>query len=185
VSIALTPSAVPGAVLLEAPVFRDARGSFTKPFSRDLVAAAGVDFTPVEVYWSASHPGVIRGLHLQLPPTPVAKIAFVTSGVVRDVVLDLRRGSPTERRCAVFELRPGSGAVVVPVGCAHGFEVIEGPATFCSIQSGPFDAAAEVGVRWDSAGVPWRTPAPIVSDKDAALPPLGAFVSPFVFEGPA
>ncbi len=179
------PAAIPGAGLLVTPFLEDSRGSFNKPFSPAAVEAAGIDFTVAEVYWSASHVGVVRGMHLQVPPVPLTKIAFVTTGAVRDIILDLRRGSPTEGQWVELLLRPGSGAAVVPVGCAHGFEVIAGPATFCSIQSGPFDAATDAGVRWDSAGIAWHCARPVVSERDAALPALADFESPFEFADPS
>jgi dTDP-4-dehydrorhamnose 3,5-epimerase len=61
--------------------------------------------------------------------------------------------------------------------------VIEGPATFCSIQSGSFDAASDAGIRWDTVGIPWVSATPVISDRDAALPALEDFDSPFVLGG--
>lgn len=179
-----TPSALPGVGLAHPPFHADRRGSFTKPYSPAVLSAAGIDFDIAEVYWSSSVQGAVRGLHFQLPPTAVAKLVFVLTGRVTDVVLDLRRGSPTEGELATFDLTPGSGAVLVPVGCAHGFEVIEGDATMCYLQDGAFDAATDAGVRWDSVPAGWRTPAPVVSDRDAALPALADFDSPFVWTQP-
>lgn len=181
-SVRFLPAAISGAGMIVAPFLRDDRGSFNKPFSAEALTAAGIDFPVGEVYWSSSAAGVVRGLHLQLPPAAHAKFVFVTSGAVRDFALDLRRGSPTYGRWAEHELRPGSGAALVPIGFAHGFEVLEGPATFVSIQSGPYDGSCERGVRWDSTGISWATAKPTVSAHDAALPSVEDFDSPFVFE---
>jgi dTDP-4-dehydrorhamnose 3,5-epimerase len=165
--------------------FDDARGGFTKVFGAEALATAGISFDVQEVYWSRSHAGVVRGLHYQNPPTAVAKIVFATQGRIRDFVLDLRAGSATYKHVAEFELTERSGAVVVPRGCAHGFEVLEGPAVTCYLQDGPFDPATDTGVRWDSAGIAWNTADPVVSDRDRALPTLDLFDSPFDPDGAA
>ena len=104
---------------------------------------------------------------------------------IRDVVVDLRTGSATYANIAEFELTERSGAVVVPRGCAHGFEVLDGPAVTCYLQDGPFDPHADAGVRWDSVGVAWSTMEPIVSDRDQALPHFAHLESPFGPDGAA
>lgn len=169
-SVSYEPSPIAGFGRIALPFFDDVRGEFTKVFGIEALAAAGINFDVREVYWSRSHTGVIRGLHLQSPPTAVAKIVFATEGKIRDIVLDLRTGSPTFATVAEFELTARSGAVVVPRGCAHGFEVLDGPAVMCYLQDGPFDPATDSGVRWDTAGVVWKTAHPVVSDRDNALP---------------
>ena len=176
---------IPGAGLLRPPFMTDARGSFTKPFSGGFELSPGRPFAIAEVFWSSSELGVVRGLHFQNPPTAVAKIVFVVTGAVRDVVLYLRVGSPTFGRHSVFELHESSGAVVVPAGCAHGFEVVEGPAVTCYLQDGPFDPLTDTGIRWDSCGVEWTTDTPLLSERDRALPPLDDVLSlsPFRLDG--
>lgn len=178
-SVRYEPSRVAGAGLLIAPFFDDARGGFSKVFGSAALQAAGIDFMVREVYWSRSFAGVVRGLHFQNPPTAVGKIVFVSLGRIHDVVLDLRAGSPTYGEFAEFELTERSGAVVVPRGCAHGFEVLDGPAITCYLQDGPFDPETDAGVRWDTAGIPWRTEEPIVSDRDRSLPRLDELLTPF------
>lgn len=163
------PSLLDGVGVVVPPFHSDLRGGFTKVFSDAALDALGVAFTIREVYWSTSHTGVIRGLHFQTPPAAVAKLVFVTLGTIRDVVLDLRPSSSTYGRYAQFELTATSGAIHVPRGCAHGFEVLEGPATTCYLQDGPFVPDADAGVRWDSAGIDWLTADPIVSERDRAL----------------
>ena len=182
-SVTYEPSAVPGAGRIAAPFFDDVRGGFTKVFGAEALDRAGITFDVLEVYWSRSHTGVIRGLHFQNPPTAVAKIVFCTQGRIHDVVVDLRCGSPTYASVVEFELNESSGAVVVPRGCAHGFEVLDGPAVTCYLQDGAFDPATDAGVRWDSASIAWTTAAPVVSDRDRALPRFDAFSSPFGPDG--
>jgi len=185
VSLYYEPSPVAGVGRIAAPFFDDLRGGFTKIFGATALEAAGITFDVQETYWSRSSTGVIRGLHFQSPPAAVAKIVFATQGRIRDVVLDLRVGSPTYGTVWKLELGEKSGAVVVPRGCAHGFEVLDGPAITCYLQDGPFDPAADAGVRWDSASVEWKTTEPIVSARDSALPRFDTFVSPFGPDGTA
>lgn len=178
-SVTFTPSSIPGAGRVQPPYHQDDRGSFTKPYSHAVRELLGVESSVAEVFWSQSAVGIVRGMHFQVPPTPIGKLVFATSGRVRDVVLDLRLGSPTYASFDVFELAPDSGAVVVPVGCAHGFEVIDGPACLVYLQDGDFDPATDAGVRWDSFGMEWHTDQPITSMRDQNLPPLAEFRSPF------
>jgi dTDP-4-dehydrorhamnose 3,5-epimerase len=183
VTVHFEPSTIAGVGRIAVPFFEDERGGFTKVFGAVALEQACIEFDVREMYWSRSHTGVIRGLHFQSPPAAVAKIVFTTQGVIRDVVLDLRVGSPTYATFSELELTETSGAVVIPRGCAHGFEVLDGPAVTCYLQDGPFDPAKDAGVRWDTAGVTWMTSSPIVSARDRALPRFETFESPFGPDG--
>jgi len=184
-SVRFEPSAIAGVGRIVAPFADDVRGGFVKILGAAALAGAGIAFNVQEVFWSRSHTGVIRGLHFQNAPATVAKIIFATTGRIRDVVLDLRIGSPTYGMVAEFVLSERSGAVVVPKGCAHGFEVLDGPAITCYLQDGPYDPAADAGVRWDSVGIVWTTAEPIISARDRALPRFDASTSPFGSGGAA
>ncbi len=181
-AVVVESSPLPGVVRIRPPFHQDARGSFAKPYSEAVRDVLGTPFALAEVYWSQSAAGTVRGMHFQVPPTPVAKIVFATAGRVRDVVLDLRVGSPTYGEFVEFDLAADSGAIVVPVGCAHGFEVVDGPACLTYLQVGDFDPATDAGIRWNSFGMDWHTTDPILSARDAALPPLSEFTSPFRWE---
>lgn len=171
-SAGFTELPVAGALLLHTAFRPDARGGFAKPFSAAELAKVVPGFSVAEVFWNSSAAGVVRGLHFQHPPTAVAKLVFVPQGRVRDVIVDLRSDSPSYRQHAAVELDEAGGAVFVPVGCAHGFEVLEGPAVTCYLQSGAFDPATDAGVRWDSAGLVWASGEPRLSDRDRSLPAL-------------
>lgn len=158
------------ALQLHAPFHTDVRGGFAKPFAESDGLLPG--FAVAEVFWSRSAAGVVRGLHFQNRPTAVAKLVFVTQGRIRDVILDLRADSATFGQHAALELDETAGAVFVPVGCAHGFEVLDGPAVTCYLQDGGFDPATDAGVRWDSAGITWASDPAVLSDRDRGLPPL-------------
>jgi len=178
-SVTFEPSRLEGVGILRAPFFGDVRGGFSKVYGEAVLEALGTPFPIGEVYWSRSHTGVVRGLHFQLPPASVAKLVFVAAGRIRDLVVDLRPGSPTYGDHVAFELTEDAGVVHVPHGCAHGFEVLDGPAVTCYLQDGPFDPDADSGVRWDTAGIVWRTADPVVSARDAVLPPFDPALSPF------
>jgi dTDP-4-dehydrorhamnose 3,5-epimerase len=169
--MSITELPIPGALRLHAAFHADARGGFAKPYSAAAQAVLP-GFTVAEVFWSRSVAGVVRGLHFQTPPTAVAKLVFVTQGRIRDVIVDLRADSPSYGKHASVELDDTGDAIFVPVGCAHGFEVLQGPAVTCYLQGGGFDPATDAGIRWDSAGVSWASAEPLLSDRDRSLPAL-------------
>jgi dTDP-4-dehydrorhamnose 3,5-epimerase-like enzyme len=156
----------------------DSRGSFSKILGE---GDSEVDspFRTREIFWSRSAVGVARGLHVQLPPRSTRKLVFVTSGTVRDFVLDLRRGSPTEGVVWETELDPDSGGLVIPDGCAHGFEVVSLEAVMVYAQEDFHSPDHDAGVDLRSAGIVLRAEHPVISDRDLALPSLRSFDSPF------
>jgi dTDP-4-dehydrorhamnose 3,5-epimerase len=137
------------------------------------------DFNVREIFWNRSRLGVIRGMHLQLRPHAGTKVVWVTSGEIRDVVLDLRPSSPTFLKHCVYKMTSLSGLLHVPVGCAHGFEVLSDDAVVNYAQECDYSPASDSGIRWNSFGCEWLTEDPIVSDRDASLPLLDEFVTPF------
>lgn len=172
-------TAIAGCMRVRQPTHHDSRGWFTKSLSNDVRESAQVDFDATEIYWSLSRRGVVRGMHFQLPPVNVTKLVWVASGSIRDVVLDLRVDSPTHSEWVDFELGPEDGSVLVPRGCAHGFEVTSEEAIVFYAQDGAFSPECDAGVRWDSFGYEWLANEPVMSDRDLALPALDDFVSPF------
>jgi len=135
-----------------------------------------------EQVYSTSHRNVIRGLHFQIPPEECVKLVHCVAGKVTDVVVDLRAGSPTYGKYALFELNEEqANEVYVPAGLAHGFYVHSDSATVVYGISRPFSPTCDSGIRWDSADIPWPTTTPDVSVKDRNLPPLSSFNSPFLF----
>jgi dTDP-4-dehydrorhamnose 3,5-epimerase-like enzyme len=120
-------------------------------------------------------------MHFQVGARATRKVVFLTSGVVRDFVLDLRRGSPTFMKVWETELSADTGGLVIPVGCAHGFEVLEGPAVMVYGQEEHFSPEADAGINFESAGVVLRSSAPVISDRDRELPALAIFDTPFEF----
>ena len=179
----LRPTAVDGCHELRLDRKPDHRGEFLKLFNATTFAELGLPFAVRELFWSRSHAGVVRGLHFQAPPADVAKVVCCLEGAVLDVVVDLRVGSPTyHEHCAVTLSADAANAVFVPHGCAHGFLVTEGDALVLYAQSGEWDGEREGGVLWSSVAAGWPVDAAraVLSDRDAAFPPLDELVSPFV-----
>jgi dTDP-4-dehydrorhamnose 3,5-epimerase len=176
-------TAVDGCYELRLDPKADDRGDFVKAFRAGAFAELGLAFAVREIFWSRSRTGVVRGLHFQAPPADVAKLVCCLEGDAFDVVVDLRVGSPTCGRHAVVVLSPEeANAVFVPEGCAHGFLVTRGDALVLYAQSGEWDPVHEGGVLWSSVDAGWPvTPRDVVvSERDAAFPPLDRFESPFV-----
>jgi len=134
-----------------------------------------------EQYYSVSENNVLRGLHFQTPPHDHHKLVTCVEGNVFDVVVDLRKGSRTYRQHQSLALNGARGeSVFVPSGCAHGFYVRSKSATMFYNVTTSYVASHDTGIRWDSAGISWPSARPVVSDRDAALPALSEFDTPFV-----
>ncbi len=149
-------------------IFPDSRGYFFESFRRDWLENEGIDVDWIQDNQSFSQKGTVRGLHFQHAPFAQAKLVRVVSGKVLDVVLDLRKGSPTFGRHFSTVLDAESNNLLyVPVGFAHGFSVLE-DAVFVYKCSNYYNKPAEGGILWNdpALGIDWRVEEPIVSDKD-------------------
>jgi dTDP-4-dehydrorhamnose 3,5-epimerase len=172
-----------GCYELFASVHRDPRGRLVKTFNEPTFGAAGLATHFAEEYYSVSGQRVLRGLHFQVPPYEHTKLVYCTEGEVLDAVVDLRRGSPTFSRHHVLQLSAHRGNLLyIPPGIAHGFYVSGASATLVYKTTSVYSQAHDGGVRWDSAGIPWPDPDPILSDRDRALPALREFQSPFRYD---
>jgi dTDP-4-dehydrorhamnose 3,5-epimerase len=170
-----------GTFLLQPPVFADFRGEFTKSFHRDLFAKLGISFTPVESFHSTSKQGVLRGMHFQVPPHDHAKLVYCARGKALDVVVDLRKNSPSFGQAASAILSAENHhQLFIPSGLAHGFLALESNTLLMYMTSTIYAPSHDTGVRWDSFGFNWGDPAPIVSARDQDLPPLDEFTTPFL-----
>jgi dTDP-4-dehydrorhamnose 3,5-epimerase len=177
-------TSLPGLFLGEPKCFVDPRGSFVKTFHEDTLRAQGLAFTLREEFYSTSRAGVLRGMHFQKPPMDHTKIVTCLSGKVRDVVVDLRKGSPTYGRAAGFELSSQNRAVLwISPGLAHGFLALEDQSLVHYKTSSVHSPECDFGIRWDSFGYDWGVTEPLLSERDAAFPRLEEFASPFVWEG--
>jgi dTDP-4-dehydrorhamnose 3,5-epimerase len=179
----LIPLSVPGCLRVVTDVHGDPRGSLVKTYVATTFAAAGVRPPFRELFHSSSHAGVVRGMHVALPPDDGFKLVACVAGEALDVLVDLRRGSPAYGRPVSVTLRGPGDALVVAAGVAHGFAALTEGCVMSYATTGEHATGTDGGVRFDSIGFAWPFERPVVSDRDAALPALGEFASPFVFDG--
>jgi len=161
-------------------VFEDARGSFVKTFHAPAFQEAGLPFEPQEEFFSTSAKNVLRGMHFQLPPAAHAKLVYCVAGRVLDVVLDLRKSSPTFSRSHARELNDKNRELLfIPIGFAHGFLALEDGATMVYQTSTVHSPAQDAGIRWNSFRFDWPVKTPVLSERDRKFPALRDFPSPF------
>lgn len=175
---------IPGLIEVHAEPRLDGRGRFVKTFVRGEFATMGLPTEFAEEFNSFSVNGVLRGMHFQLPPESQGKTVSCDHGSIIDVVLDIRIGSPTYGKSLVFELSAENGrALYIPEGLAHGFCVVVGDALVTYRTTKGYSPSCDSGVSWRSAGLSWPIENPILSRRDAELPRLKDFDSPFVYRG--
>lgn len=168
---------IPGLLILEPRVFKDARGYFFESFSQKAFDEMVAPVTFVQENESRSVKGVVRGLHFQKPPYSQAKLVRCTRGRVLDVVVDIRKGSPTFGKsfCAVLS-EENHLQLFIPKGFAHGFSVLSDIAVFQYQCDEYYHPEAESGIyALDPAlAIDWLIPEDemIMSDKDRVRNPL-------------
>src|SRR5580700_5978468 len=117
---------IPGLKIFEPRVFGDHRGYFLESFNEKTFKEAGIDVHFVQDNESKSQYGVVRGLHYQLNPFAQAKLVRVVYGAVLDVVIDVRKGSPTYgMKYEIILSGENKKQLFIPRGFAHGFSVLE------------------------------------------------------------
>lgn len=182
----IRPTPLPGVLVIQPQVFRDPRGFFLELFHEQALAEHGFTDHFVQDNLSGSSYGTVRGLHFQAPPHAQAKLVTVLQGAVLDVVVDIRRGSPTYGQHWAIELTDANRTVFfIPEGFAHGFSVLSETCLFYYKCSRYYHRPAEGGVLWSdpALGIDWRVPAALISDKDQRQPRLAELDSPFTFAG--
>jgi dTDP-4-dehydrorhamnose 3,5-epimerase len=170
------PTTIPEVLIIEPRLIGDERGFFVETFKADRYAAHGMVGPFVQDNLSRSAQGVLRGLHLQNPKTH-GKLVTVLRGRVRDVAVDVRRGSPTFGRHVAVELSEENRRQFwVPRGFAHGFLVLSESADFFYKCDEFYSPADEIVVRWNdpAIGIAWGIATPALSARDAAAPLLAA-----------
>jgi dTDP-4-dehydrorhamnose 3,5-epimerase len=173
-----------GPVLIEPAVFGDARGFFLETYRRNHYVELGIDVDFVQDNHSRSRQGVVRGIHFQLPPGQ-AKLVRCARGAIFDVVVDLRRGSPTFGQWEGYELSDENHRqMYVPIGFGHGFCVLSEVADVIYKVSGYYDAEIERGIAYDDpdVGIEWPSEVElIVSERDATAPRLSQVAAELPF----
>lgn len=170
--------------------FEDERGWFSEVYSERVFDGLAPGYRFVQDNHSLSRPAfTLRGLHFQRPPHAQAKLVRCVRGSIFDVAVDIRAGSPTYGRWVGATLDAASGRqLFVPVGFAHGFLTLEPDCEVVYKVTDFYSPADDGGLVWSDPdiGIDWPLPAgaePALSPKDAVLPRLAAFESPFPYDG--
>jgi len=154
------------------PVYGDHRGWFYEFYKQENYHKAGIQYNFVQENHSFSKKGVLRGLHMQLPPYAQAKLVSVIHGKVMDVVVDVRTGSKTFGQ-VYYCLLEGEkhNMLMVPDGFAHGFAALE-DSIFVYQISNRYNKESESGIVWNDPDlkIDWPVSDPILSEKDLVLP---------------
>lgn len=181
------------AYIINPKVFRDERGFFVESYNEKVFAEHSIEAKFVQDNHSLSvKKGVLRGLHFQLPPNAQAKLVRVTRGKIFDVIVDLRKNSPTFGKWEGFELSAPADAkalagkdnfkmLFVPRGFAHAFLTLEVNTEFVYKVDNFYAPELDSGIIWNDPdlAIDWPINDPILSEKDAKLQPLKDFDNPF------
>ncbi len=175
----------PEVKLLVPEVFEDYRGFFMESFSLRKLKDAGVEFTPVQENHSLSKKaGTLRGLHYQLNPMAQSKLVRVIKGAIYDVVVDIRKGSPTYGKWAGFILTEyNKYQILVPKGFAHGVLTLVDNTEILYLVDEFYSKEHDRAIRWNDPeiGIQWFVENPILSEKDANAPLLRDAENNFVY----
>lgn len=165
---------LPGSWRIDLDLIPDERGWFARTYCPDELMAHGID--PAIAQENTSHTlraGTLRGMHLQLEPHAEGKHVCCTRGRVYDVLVDLRRDSPTHGRWIGLELSAENRTTLfAPAGLAHGFLTLTDDVEVEYRMTAPYDAASASGVRWDDPafGIEWPDRPLLISQRDRSWP---------------
>ena len=174
--IHLQSTPIPGVSVAKSAAFIDHRGGFTRLFcARELAQIMGERQIVQSNHSLTATVGAVRGMHYQRPPHAELKIVRCLRGRVWDVAVDLRAGSPTFLRWHAEELTPGNArALIIPEGCAHGFQCLEPDTELLYYHTAFYTPEAEDGVLYDDPllAITWPLPVRDVSARDRRHPRL-------------
>ena len=169
-------TALMGAFVIQPVIYTDERGFFVETYNHEVFAHQGIEADFVQDNYSFSkEKGVLRGLHFQYPPHAQTKLVLVMTGSVYDVIVDLRKDSPTFLSWTGVELNSDDSTMLyVPKGFAHGFCTLQENTRVLYKVDSHYAPRADGGIRWDDPdlAIPWPCSSPILSVKDGKLPLL-------------
>lgn len=159
------------ACLLQNDIFNDVRGSFFESWEQDKILASNLSFTPSNACFSSNKlSGTLRGLHYQKAPYGQSKLVTCVAGAIIDIILDLRPDSGTYLKWTACSLKAFDGkAILIPAGCAHGFQTLEDNTVIAYLIDGEYKPDLSSTIRWNDPkfNINWPIPEPILSVKDS------------------
>jgi NDP-hexose 5-epimerase len=176
----ITQLPVPGALLLTPEHLPDERGCFYESLRCDLLESAGVAFSPRQINYSVSRRNTLRGIHSVRIPPGQAKFVTCVRGALRDIIVDLRLGSPAFGEYQVNELDADTGqSVYIPEGVGHGFLALTDDACISYVVAPGHVPGTQIDINPldPDLGLPWKCPEePLISDKDRQAPTVAEAV---------
>ncbi|MEO8146188.1 MAG: dTDP-4-dehydrorhamnose 3,5-epimerase [Bacteroidia bacterium] len=172
-----------GLILIRPQVYHDSRGYFFESYNQEKMLGRDFKETFVQDNESLSNAGVLRGLHFQNPPYAQGKLVRVVKGAVMDVVVDIRKSSPTYKEHYAVELNEeNKWMLYIPPGFAHGFITLKDDTIFQYKCTNYWNKASESGIRWndEQLNINWKTAQPVLSEKDSELPLISDALNLFV-----
>jgi len=160
-------------MIIKPDVFEDQRGYFFESYNREVFLKHALDLNFVQDNESMSKKGVLRGLHFQNPPYAQGKLVRVIRGSVRDVAVDIRKGSHTYGKWhSVVLTDKNKWMYWIPEGFAHGFVTLEENTIFFYKCTNVYHKDSEGCIRWNDPvlNIDWGITEPIVSDRDNNAP---------------
>lgn len=168
-------------VVIEPQVFGDDRGFFYEFYNAEKFAGLGIETIMKQGNYSRSAKGVLRGIHFQMPPKPMAKLVRCTRGRLWDVAVDLRQDSPTFKQWFGVELSDENKKMLyVPEGFGHGFYALE-DCDLAYLTSNTYDQELDANIAWNDPdiGIDWPVDGePTLSGRDQEAPAFAEFELP-------
>ncbi len=169
-----TAAPIEGAYVIELEPKADERGFFARAWCRQELESQGLvgDVAQCNISFNQSR-GTLRGLHYQLAPHEEVKFVRCTAGAIFDVMVDLRRGSPTFKRWFGVELTAENRKMAyVPKGCAHGYQTLAESTEVFYLTSASYSPEAERGIRWNDPAfrISWPLSVSVISKRDQSHP---------------
>ncbi len=170
----LQTTPIEGLYVLETNKFSDERGSFMRLYCADTIKnETGIEFNIKQINYSYSaKKGTVRGLHFQNASAPEAKIVRCIKGIILDVAIDLRTGSPTFLKYFSVELsEENNKALILPAGFAHGFQALTDDCTMIYLHNANYAKEHEGGIPYNdkTINIDWPLPAINLSDRDLSF----------------
>jgi len=175
--VRFTTTDIPAVAIVDLELREDERGFFARSFCREEFVAAGLEPAVEQCNVSFNHKaGTLRGMHLQVPPAPEAKLVRCTRGAILDVIVDVRYGSATRFHHVAVELTADNRtALYVPPFFAHAYLTLTDDTEVTYQVSEAYRPGGERGLRHDdpALGLTWPREITVISEKDVAWPLIG------------